>query len=395
VGVPLVTTSGTGMPPHGRERRVDLRDERVVVGVVEVAVVGVQAAERQRRRRGDPPGEPHGLGPGGDPGAVHADVEVEEHVDRDAGGGRRPGEVVDADVAVDEAAEAGAGEPADELGEPGGRRAHHGIREQHVDGPGGRRHLHLGDRGSLELANALGQAEPDDLGHLVGLHVRPQPLDAPRSRRHTADVLLDPVRVDEERGRRDVGRVRDLVPGTHRGIIVAADSRPDKGRGRSCMRRVTTRIVGGMNMPLRPAATGSAPFACPASVELLARSRGSLAEGQWGGVPHVGPIRGRWRVVVVTNGRRGIAAPARRHHLVRSGADGGARARDGAHGDGDDRTDGSLQFRPAPPCRARAHDLHPSRGEGGVRAVDGLRHSLRPGLSAHIHVLRPPRRTVP
>jgi hypothetical protein len=48
---------------------------------------------------------------------------------------------------------------------------------------------------------------------LVGLHVRPQALDATCQLDHVTDVLLDAVGIDEERGGGDPGDVFDGVPG--------------------------------------------------------------------------------------------------------------------------------------------------------------------------------------
>ena len=68
---------------------------------------------------------------------------------------------------------------ADQPGEPGDVRPDERIGEQDV-GPARRGdHLGLGDRGALVLADAQRARHPDDLGHLVRLDVRPEPVRPP------------------------------------------------------------------------------------------------------------------------------------------------------------------------------------------------------------------------
>ena len=178
------------------------------VPVVHVQARGVQA--RQRRQQSI---ELHRAFPRRDAGAVHAAVEIEEQVQRDVGLDRRVGQRADRGLVVHDCRKLRPGERLHEAHEPFHVRPDRLIREQHVGRPGRRRHLRFGNRGALEPGNASIQMHPHHFAQLVGLHVRPQPLDAARDLDHAADVLVDTVGVDEEGWGRDVSYVVDGVPG--------------------------------------------------------------------------------------------------------------------------------------------------------------------------------------
>ena len=99
------------------------------------------------------------------------------------------------------------GEPC----QPPRRRADDGVGEEHVEAAGRGGHLRLRDRRHLELRDAPFDLHPDHVWHLVRLDVRPQPFRASRGGDHAADVVRDPVGIDEQGRRGDLVLVRDDV----------------------------------------------------------------------------------------------------------------------------------------------------------------------------------------
>ncbi len=107
-----------------------------------------------------------------------------------------------------------------EPGEPGDVWSDQRIRQEDIPRPGRGEHLGLGDRGALVLADAQPFREPDDLGHLVRLDVRPEPVGAARHLKHRFEVAPDQRPEDQERGTEQRFGVVQRVARVHeRGLL--------------------------------------------------------------------------------------------------------------------------------------------------------------------------------
>ena len=104
------------------------------------------------------------------------------------------------------------------------------IREQRVRRAAARDHLRLRDGGALELCDAQPELELDDVGHLVRLHVRPQPRHAARERNHPPHVLRHAVGINEQRGRRHFVDIGDAIPVRIHGRRFRESPRARKGK---------------------------------------------------------------------------------------------------------------------------------------------------------------------
>src|ERR1051325_1277223 len=151
-----------------------------------------------------------------DAGAVHAAVDVDKDFKREPSSGCGLREGAEHRLIIGDGGEARLRERLQQLNEPRDVWADWWIGEQHFLRAGCRGHLGLGDGGGLKFADALVELEPDDLGRLVRLHVRPQARRAAGHRDHPADVFADAVGVKEERRRDNVGFVGEAIPvGAH------------------------------------------------------------------------------------------------------------------------------------------------------------------------------------
>jgi hypothetical protein len=85
------------------------------------------------------------------------------------------------------------------------------VGEQHIGCAGLRRHFRLGNGGTLEAGEAQRELVADHLRKLMGLEVRPEPFDSTRHADHPPQVLLDAIRIEQER-RDGIGAVADDIP---------------------------------------------------------------------------------------------------------------------------------------------------------------------------------------
>ncbi len=157
-------------------------------------------------------------------GPVHAAIEIEVKIERDACRRCGPRKRKDRALIVDQRREFGGGVFLHQLNEPLHVRSNRLVREEHIGRSAHRRDLRLRDRRALEPGDAVVDLHPDHLGQLVGLHVRPETLDAPGDLDHPADVLFDAIGVHQQRRRRNLVDVGDRVP-------VGAGIRLSRGRG--------------------------------------------------------------------------------------------------------------------------------------------------------------------
>ena len=111
---------------------------------------------------------------------------------------------------VDGCTEGRAAVPAHQMRESLHVRPDERVGQKDVGSPSRRDHLGFGDRRAFVLADAERLGQPDDLGHLVGLDVRPQPGRPSRQRDHVQQVLPDELGVDQERRTEEFRRVVEL-----------------------------------------------------------------------------------------------------------------------------------------------------------------------------------------
>ena len=179
---------------------------------VVMAVVAVQARRPQPRRASDEPVKLHRLRPRHDAGAVHAHVHVEVKFQRAPR--CREGRAQRANRArvIRHGGELSVRKLLREREHSAHVWPDRLIRQQGVRRAAARDHLRLGDGGALELRDAQLELEPDDVGHLVRLHVRPQPRRSARHGDHPPHVLRHAVGINEQRGRRHFGDIGDAIP---------------------------------------------------------------------------------------------------------------------------------------------------------------------------------------
>ena len=218
--VPRALDRGEGLVAQPGARRQ--------IGLVKVAVIGVQPCGAQTWQCRDQPIALGRLRTGRDAGAVHAHVEIEEQAQRDARADGGPRQLSNRVGVVCQCGEGRARKVFDELHEPFDVGAYRLVRHQHVRRLARRDHLRFGDRGALELGDPLVQVHPDHFGELVGLHVRPEALNAARHVDHPSDVLLDPIGVDQQRRGGNLVDVFDRVPGVGHDISPESESQGDR-----------------------------------------------------------------------------------------------------------------------------------------------------------------------
>ncbi len=166
---------------------------------MDMAVVGVQPV-------GYEPGQPRdecvkrgGRLPGIDPCPTHADFQIDHDRDLPIKPGNCFRESTCRVGMIDRRAKRRAAVASKQVSESFQVRADERIGQQRITPARRRDHLGLGDRGAFVLADPERFGQPDDLGHLVGLDVRAQPLRSSRKRDHALNVFSDELAVDQER----------------------------------------------------------------------------------------------------------------------------------------------------------------------------------------------------
>ena len=78
------------------------------------------------------------------------------------------------------------------------------------------RHLRFGDGRTFELRDAKGELLLDERPEFVSLHMRTQTLRSAGDLDHEAEIVIDPILIEQERGRGDAVFVFDVIPGVSR-----------------------------------------------------------------------------------------------------------------------------------------------------------------------------------
>ena len=146
--------------------------------------------------------EGDGFGSGGDAGAVHAAVEVDEERDGlGTAGGSRVYKSSERALIIDEGRKLARGVGLDELKKAIHVRPDERVGNEDVGHPGEGGEFGLGDGGTLHRGDAEGELFGEDLVAFVGLDVRPQAGGiASDHLQHQFEVAGDGVRVKEQSG---------------------------------------------------------------------------------------------------------------------------------------------------------------------------------------------------
>ncbi len=185
----------------------------IKVFIMNVAVVGVNAAELQPWRVPDDMHQNRRLIAGHDAGAAHATVDLDEHTQRDIVLLRGGGEKADGFLRIGDGGEGGLRIFKREFGETMRVWANAGHGKQHIAGSSGGTHLGLRDGGGLELNDAELDLSHDERRGLVSFHMRAQPGRTTGDFEHELKIVLDALAVQQQRGGWDVGFVINVEPG--------------------------------------------------------------------------------------------------------------------------------------------------------------------------------------
>ena len=201
--------------PQGLDRGGPLvagGDALVAAPLVVVAVVAVQAGGLDPRQVGDEPVEGDRRAAAGcDAGAVHAQVHVEHDPDPHAGRGGGRGHRMQRAGVVHQRREPRAPVTPGQLRQPPGMRSEKLIRDQHLGGFHARQHLRFGDGRALEMTEPAPHQAARQVGRLLGLDVRPDPVGRSGDRDYSIGVAVEPVQVDQQRRAGQVTRIAESV----------------------------------------------------------------------------------------------------------------------------------------------------------------------------------------
>ena len=107
------------------------------------------------------------------------------------------------------------------------------IGQQHIRRAALGGHFRFSDSGAFEFSDAAGHLHPNQFGQFVGFDVRAKTLRAAGNPEHARDVFLDALRIQEQRRRRDLANVGDLVPGNAVVLHLKLEARPIGNRRHS------------------------------------------------------------------------------------------------------------------------------------------------------------------
>ena len=102
-------------------------------------------------------------------------VHIDKNCKRIGSTGKNPRQRIDNAFIVHRNGETHRGESIGERRDTFDRRTDRLVSEQHIRPPCAGHHLRLGNRRALEANDTRVDMHADDLGHLVGFDVRPQP----------------------------------------------------------------------------------------------------------------------------------------------------------------------------------------------------------------------------
>ena len=186
------------------------------VGVVNVAIVGMKSDELKARCVLEHASEKKGLGPRFDARSAHAAIELEEDAQRHAMLLRCCCEVADRIVTICNGGKHRFGILQSQLRIAMRIDADAGHGQHHIRRARFCRHLRFGDGRTFEFRDAQGELLLDERPEFVSLHMRTQTLRPAGDLDHEAEIVIDPILIEQERGRGDAVFVFDVIPGVSR-----------------------------------------------------------------------------------------------------------------------------------------------------------------------------------
>src|SRR6516225_3076744 len=173
-----------------------------------VAVISMQSSSVQSGKLIDQSIEICGRRPGSDSAAMHAAINVQEHVDlqcRMTSGSR---ETTESLCVVSNRGEFGVWERLNESNKPSNIRPNRLVGQEHIARAASCGHFCFTDGGALEFGNAERDLHLNQLGKLMRFDMRPKALGGASNLQHAVDVFLDAARIDQKGRRSDFTCVR-------------------------------------------------------------------------------------------------------------------------------------------------------------------------------------------
>jgi hypothetical protein len=180
-----------------------------------LAIVHAQARSLEARQVGDQAIQLLGGRASSDARAMHAHIQIQNHRHGLSGGDHGLGQLAGALGMIDQHGVLGYRIFFHQQRQTLAIGTDHGIGQQDVRRLALAQHFRLGNGGAFEARDAGLQLHAHHLRTLDGFHMRAQTLRTARQGQHCPDIVLDALRIKEQTGTEDGGRITQQVGCRH------------------------------------------------------------------------------------------------------------------------------------------------------------------------------------